>query len=267
LKGLQFWLADAVVAKWLLGNELNRVRRELGLRPARRIFSHWLHATDLIVGLFPDWFGPPQPDWPTNVRVVGFPLWDSRANAQLCDEVREFLADGTPPIAFSPGSANRDAQTFFTVAVEVCARLGRRGVLLTKYRDQLPSNLPRTVRHFSFVPLSKLLPHTTALVHHGGIGSCAQGLAAGVPHLVQPMSYDQFDNSRRLVGLGVAQEISVRRFRAPAVAVALTSLLDSPTVAAKCGALAARCDGATALAAACDALESLVDSSAASNGG
>jgi rhamnosyltransferase subunit B len=267
LKGLQFWFADEVVAQWLMGKELNRVRSELGLPRARRIFSHWLHATDLIVGLFPDWFGPPQPDWPANVRIVGFPLWDSHADAQLSDEVHEFLAAGPAPIAFSPGSANRDAHTFFTAAVEACQRLGRRGILLTKYRDQLPANLPGTVRHFGFVPLSKLLRHTTALVHHGGIGSCAQGLAAGVPQLVQPMSYDQFDNSRRLVDLGVAQEISVRRFRGPAVAAALATLLDSPTLAAKCRELAARCDGATALAAAGDAMESLIDSPAASNGG
>jgi UDP:flavonoid glycosyltransferase YjiC (YdhE family) len=139
--------------------------------------------------------------------------------------------------------------------------------LLTKYLDQLPADLPRAVRHFGFVPLSKLLPQTAALVHHGGIGSCAQGLAAGVPQLVQPMSYDQFDNSRRLVGLGVAQELPVRRFRGPAVAAALTSLLDAPLVAARCRQLAARCDGATALAAAGDAMESLINSPAASNGG
>ena len=98
------------------------------------------------------------------------------------------------------------------------------------------------------------------LVHHGGIGTCAQGLAAGVPHLVQPMSYDQFDNSRRLVRLGVAEEISVRRFRGPAVAAALAPLLDSPTVATRCRELAARCDGPAALAAACEALEQLADS-------
>ena len=113
------------------------------------------------------------------------------------------------------------------------------------------------MRHFGFVPLSKLLPHTAALVHHGGIGSCAQGLAAGVPHVVQPMSYDQFDNSRRLVRLGVAAEVSVHNFRGRAVADALAPLLDSPTVAARCRELAARCDGPAALAAACDALEQL----------
>jgi UDP:flavonoid glycosyltransferase YjiC (YdhE family) len=257
LKRAQFWTSDILFALPLMGRQLNGLRQELGLKPVRRIFSHWLHTTDLILGLFPDWFGPPQPDWPPNTRVVGFPLWDSRTDARLADDVRAFLAAGSPPVAFSPGSANREAQQFFVAAVEACQQLGRRGILLTKYDQQLPARLPENVRHFGFVPLSKLLPHTAAIVHHGGIGTCAQGLAAGVPQLVQPMSYDQFDNSRRLVRLGVAKEISVKQFRGPTVAAALAPLLASPSVAATCRELATRCDGPAALAAACDALEQL----------
>jgi UDP:flavonoid glycosyltransferase YjiC (YdhE family) len=241
----------------LLGRPINALRGERGLPPARRILSFWLHDTDMTLGLFPEWFGPPQTDWPANVRLAGFPLWDSHATAELSAEVREFLAAGPPPIAFSPGSANKEAHQFFAAAVDACERLGARGILLTKYDHQLPANMPASVRHFGFVPLSKLLPQTAALVHHGGIGSCAQGLAAGVPQLVQPMSYDQFDNSRRLTRLGVSAEVSVRKFRGREIANALAKLLDSPTVAAKCQKLAARCDGPAALAAACDALEEL----------
>lgn len=263
LKRAQFWVSDRFFVLPLLGPQLNMLRRDLGLAPVRGVFFHWLFETDLILGLFPDWFGPPQPDWPANTRSVGFPLWDSFDDAPLSDEVHNFLAAGTPPIAFSPGSANHEAHQFFTAAVEVCVRLGRRGILLTKYDHQLPASLPESVRHFGFVPMSKLLPYTAALVHHGGIGSCAQGLAAGVPHIVRPMSYDQFDNSRRLVRLRVAKEISVRKFSGRSVADALMQMFDSPTVAARCRELAARCDGSVALAAACTALERLADERAA----
>src|SRR6185436_15283869 len=98
------------------------------------------------------------------------------------------------------------------------------GILLTKYAQQLPAKLPDSIRHFGFLPLSRVLPHMAALVHHGGIGTCAQALAAGVRQLVRPMSFDQFDNSKRLVRLGVAEEISVRKFKGPAIAAALTRL-------------------------------------------
>jgi UDP:flavonoid glycosyltransferase YjiC (YdhE family) len=285
LKQVLFLTADALFVRQLLGPQLNALRRELGLAPVRRIYSQWMFAAELILGLFSDWFGPSQPDWPANTRVVGFPLWDSPGSVpifgqsgseletpkpkmgtdpfDLSGEVREFLAAGSAPIAFSPGSANREAHAFFAAAVEACGRLECRAILLTKYDHQLPTKLPNSVRHFGFVPLSKLLPHTAALVHHGGIGTCAQGLAAGVPQVVQPMAYDQFDNSRRLMRLGVAAEVSVNNFRGRTVADALAPLLDSPTVAARCRELAARCNGPAALDAACDALEQLVGANAA----
>lgn len=263
LKRFQFWAADALFARPLLGGTFNSLRAELGLPPEKKIFGRYLHATDLVLGLFPDWFGPPQPDWPPNTRLTGFPLWDAKMGAKLSNEVEDFLAAGSPPIAFSPGSANREALPFFATAVTVCELLGRRGILLTKYADQLPPNLPPTVRHFGFVPLSRLLPRTAALVHHGGVGSCAQGLAAGVRQLVRPMSFDQFDNARRLVRLGVAEEFSVRKFRSPAIAAALERLWADDSTTSNCHELAARCNGTTALAAACDELERLAAEHAA----
>jgi rhamnosyltransferase subunit B len=257
VKRLQYWASDTLFVRPILGGDLNGLRRELGLAPVKRIFSQWLHDTELVVAMFPDWFGPRQPDWPSNIRLVGFPLWDVSAGAELPGDVQEFLAAGTPPIAFSPGSANRSAAQFFSAAVEACETSGRRGILLTKYAEQLPAKLPPSVRHFGFVPLSRLLPRTAALVHHGGIGSCAQGLAAGVPHLVRPMAFDQFDNSRRLVQLGVAEEISVRKFRGRAISAALERLLNSSDVATRSRELATKCDGPVSLNAACEALEGL----------
>src|SRR5690606_30678605 len=124
----------------------------------------------------------------------------------------EFLVAGEPPIVFAPGSANVQATEFFRTAAEVCEQLGRRGVLMTKYPDQLPPDLPRSVRQFGFVPFSKLLPRAAALVHHGGIGTCAQGLAAGLRQVVMPMAYDQLDNGTRLARLGVGGVIPVEKF-------------------------------------------------------
>lgn len=259
-KRWQHWFSDRVFAGPIMSRPINDFRRELGLPPAERFFSHWFHQVDLILALFPDWFAQPQPDWPPQLETVGFPLWDADQDARLADDAQDFLAAGSPPIVFSPGSANRQAESFFAAAVEACLRLDRRGILLTKYADQLPAQLPPSVRHLGFLPLSRLLPHTAAFVQHGGIGSCAQGLAAGIPQVVRPLAYDQFDNSRRLVRLGVAEEISVRRFRGPRVADTLSRLLDSSTVEDRCRHWAARCNGPAARAAACDALERLAQS-------
>jgi rhamnosyltransferase subunit B len=266
LKRFQFWAVDTLFVQRLLGTELNKLRVELGLRPVRRILSQWLYASDLVLAMFPEWFGPHQPDWSPRTRTVGFPLWDSPGEKRLPDDVQQFLDAGESPIAFSPGSANHEAHQFFAAAVEACQLLGRRGILLTKYDHQLPAKLPNDVRHVGFVPMSQLLPRSAALVHHGGIGSCGQGLAAGIPQIVRPMSYDQFDNARRIVRLGVGRELSMRGFTAKQVAAMLAPLLESKTVAGQCRELASRCNGPAALTAACVELERLLEREAVATG-
>ena len=69
----------------------------------------------------------------------------------------------------------------------------RRAIFLSRHREHIPANLPPTIRHFDFIPFSQLLPHASALVHHGGIGSCSQALASGVRQVIMPMAHDQPD--------------------------------------------------------------------------
>ncbi len=252
----QFWVAD-LIADRIFASDLDALRQDLGLQPVRGVMRDWYFSPQLVLGLFPDWFAPPQPDWPPNTVLTGFPLWDRSATMQLPEEVEEFLQAGDPPIVFAPGSAMTCGEWFFEAAVDACRRLGRRGILTTKYREQLPSELPSSVRHFDFVPFSQLLPRAAALVHHGGIGTCAQGLAAGLPQLVMPMAYDQLDNATRLMRLGVAEQISRKKFRGPAVAQALEPLLADEAVRVAGRRCAEQMNPTAALAASCESLEKL----------
>lgn len=259
LKRLQLWFADQLVDR-ILGPPLNELRRGQGLTaPARGIFRDWWFSPDLILGLFPEWFGRTQPDWPRQLRLVGFPLWDQPDQSGLPTEVSEFLRAGEPPIVFTPGSAMAHGEEFFQAAVEACRLLDRRGILLSKYTEHLPADLPEDVRHFGFVPLSQLLPRAAAFVHHGGIGSCAQGLAAGLPQLLMPMAFDQPDNAARLKRLGVAASLSRNKFRGPAVARALGRLLSDATVHQQCHHWAQACDGELTRERACELLEALAE--------
>src|SRR5205823_14931335 len=88
-------------------------------------------------------------------------------------------------------------------AVAACERLGVRGLLLTKYPHQLPPRLPPTVRYCPFAPFRRLLPLCGAVVHHGGIGTTAAALSAGIPQLILPLAWDQPDNAERVRRLGV----------------------------------------------------------------
>jgi rhamnosyltransferase subunit B len=229
-----FWLADQLVTEQVLGPELNAYRAELGLPPIREPLMDWWLSPTRVLGLFPDWFATPQADWPAQTVLTGFPLYDESDAIALSPEATAFLDVGDPPIAFTPGSANCQAQAFFEAAVDACRRLGRRGVLITRYPDQVPGDLPSTIRAFEFLPFSRIFPRAAAVVHHGGIGTSAQALQAGVPQIVMPLAHDQHDNAARLERLGVARSLAPRRFRGTALARQLAALVDSPTVAEGC---------------------------------
>ena len=207
---------------------------DLGLPPPHHIASHWWHSPQRVIGLFPEWFGPKQPDWPSQVFLTGFPLYDEIDVVKVPMEIERFLDRGPPPVVYTAGSANLQARKFYAAAVDASQRTGRRALLLTRYREQLPSILPEGVAHSDYVPFSHVLPRSAAVVHHGGIGTAAQGLAAGLPQLIMPMTFDQPDNARRLVELGVARALHPRSFRGPQVADALDTLLGSLNVRKRC---------------------------------
>jgi len=256
-KRLRDWLIDVLFLDRIFGPEINALRAGLGLPRVRRPLFQWWHSPQLVLGLFPEWFAPPQPDWPPRTRLTGFPLFDD-GEQEMPAAVGDFLARGEPPIVFTPGSAMRHGRAFFAESAAACTSLGRRGILLTRFPEQVPHDLPKEIRHFDYVPLSQVLPQAAALVSHGGIGTVAQSLAAGVPQLVMPMAFDQFPNAARLEGLGVARTLSARAYRAGTVARALTDLLSSGDVAKNCQTISRKFQERNPLQEACAAIEELM---------
>jgi UDP:flavonoid glycosyltransferase YjiC (YdhE family) len=162
-----------------------------------------------------------------------------------------------PPLVFTPGTAMAHGRAFFAAAIEAGQRLERPVLLLTRYPEQLPARLPAGIVHRTYIPLGQLLPWAAALIHHGGIGTTAQALAAGIPQLVMPMSHDQPDNAARIERLGVGLRLAPGAFNGRRVAGALRRLLTEPIVARRCRTIAARCDGDRALAETCQLIEAL----------
>jgi len=268
------WLARAPRPVWkvfrrglslmgdlLISRELNGLRAELGLNPVRRILENWL-SSQLVIGMFPDWFGPPQADWPAQVRLTGFPMFDGVPDQALPLELLKFCEVGPPPVAFTFGTGMAHPARLFQEAMEACTILGRRGIFLTKYRNQLPDTLPPTVFHCNFAPFHALFPHCAAVVHHGGIGTVARALAAGVPQLIHPQCFDQIDNGMRVKRLGAGDCLRAGRSSGKRIATALTALM-TEEVWTRCRTLSARFDGVDAFATAVGLVEKLAANRAA----
>jgi hypothetical protein len=234
-----WWLMDATFTQQHFTRPLNRYRAELGLPPVRRLFRDWMQQADCVIGHFPNWFTPRAADWPSALINTGFPLYDQGDEHALPPGLMAFLQAGPPPVAFTAGTATASAAGFFATSMAACQQAGLRAIVLTSRRDTLPAELPPTVWHAAYAPYSTLLPHLAALVHHGGIGTTSQALHAGVPQLIRPVAYDQFDNAHHALQLGVALELLPRRYTVAAVATCLRTLVDDPRIRERCQAVRA----------------------------
>lgn len=250
-----FWRGLDVVGDLLVGRELNGLRAALGLRPMRRIFQNWL-SSRLVIGMFPDWYGPRQADWPPQMRLTGFPMFDGGRPGPLPPEVLEFCRAGKPPVAFTFGTGMAHSAGLFQTALQACGILGARGIFLTKHRDQLPDSLPPSVLHCPFAPFKQLFPRCAAVVHHGGIGTVANALAAGIPQLIHPICFDQPDNGARVKRLGAGDCLRTSRSNGRQVAKALDALMTGQA-GTNCRGLMRRFDRADPLAASAELVERL----------
>lgn len=253
-KRLAWWAADQRYDAWVT-QPLNVQRRELGLPPLSRIFQSWIHEADCVLGLFPEWFAQPQRDWPGRLQLVGFPLYDHGQAGALPAELAAFLQAGPAPVGISAGTATARSTKFFETSIAACQAAGLRGVLLLPFAAHIPQPLPEGFFHASYAPYRALLPRLAAFIHHGGIGSTSQALLAGVPQLIRPVAYDQFDNSARAAKLGVARELLVKDYRVARVADALRALVGDTDVRERCRQVSRRFDGEDAIAAAAAAIE------------
>jgi rhamnosyltransferase subunit B len=218
---------------------LDALRGKLALPPLREsVFGHWMHSPLAGLTLFPEWFAPAAFDWPAQIVSGGFPLFDGDMTAGIPAALENFLSDGPPPVVFIQGTAAVDERGFFMAAARACGEAGMRGVFLGRVDVSLAHGESGRLHAEAYAPFGELLPRARALVHHGGIGSCAQALRAGIPQLIAPRAYDQFDNAMRLERLGVG--LSLGGGALDRMGARLLELLGSESIAKACSAYAAR---------------------------
>ena len=227
--------------------QLNALRQHWQLPPVPHFFTHIYQDADHTLCLFPPWFCPPLTGWPNKLTQGDFQRFDPHPTAMLAPQLAEFLNAGAAPVVFTPGSAHRHAAVYFQRALQAVRRLGCRAIFLTAHPDHVPPELPPTVLWQSYVPLREILPKVAVLVHHGGIGTTAEALAAGTPQLVLPQAFDQFDNARRVHALGAGDFIQAPLLwpaagvSARVLAQRLNALLMSDSLHRRCREIASQC--------------------------
>lgn len=174
------------------------------------------------------------------------------------DEVASWIAAGTPPIFFGFGSLPMESGTKTLAMISsVCAELGERALVCSAGTDL--SDVPQSdhVKVVGAMNYSAAFPACRAVVHHGGLGTTAAGLRAGVPTLILSTDLDQTLWGRRVKQLKVG---TARRFSGTtekSLAADLRTILD-PQCADRAREIAARMTKpAESVMAAADLVEKL----------
>jgi UDP:flavonoid glycosyltransferase YjiC (YdhE family) len=242
-----------------LSPHVNRARAQIGLPPLTYPVREWMNSAEMVIGFWPEWFAGPQLDWQPETRLVGFPMPPEEATPPLPDDIEAFLNEGEPPLVFSTSTGYSQAARFFEESIQVCEKLGRRGLMLTPAGMTLNASGSHHIRITGPLPHARLYPRAAAAVHHGGVGSAAAALLAGVPQFMVPAMLDHPEVARRCEKLGVADWISPRRYRADAVAPRLEKLLESDAIQLRCQDMKAAMMELNALETATELLEELYE--------
>jgi sterol 3beta-glucosyltransferase len=237
--------------------------------PYRRLVSSWRSDTLGLTGPAPGltervardgvlhaWSRhllPAPDDWPAELAPTGFWSLPPEEGQVLPAALDRFLEAGDPPVYVGFGSMlAKDPEAFTRAVLDGLHASGRRAVLATGWGALRPSRVPETVHVLDQAPHGLLLPRTAVAVHHGGVGTVAAAVRAGVPQVIRPFLGDQPFWARRVHELGIAAAPLTGRLTAGRLAAAID---DAATRAGAARELAARVGAEEGAAAAVARIE------------
>ena len=185
----------------------------------------------------------PMPrDWPAEAVICGYWFTAPDTAWRPPEALVDFLKVGPAPIYVGFGSmvGSNPEQTQQTVLGAI-RRAGVRAIVASGWGGIQHTALPDNVFLIESVPHEWLFPKVAAAVHHGGAGTTAAALRAGIPSVVVPYFYDQRFWGERLHALGVApRPIPQRSLTSDDLSDAVRSVLDSPDMAVRSRDIAGR---------------------------
>ncbi len=232
------WIFEVMVW-WLTSSLTNRLRETIGLAPTRRkaMFAA-LKSTPTLYGFSPR-VVPRPADWPESVCITGYWFLDDEDDWSPPQDLLDFLDSGAPPIYLGFGSmSNRNPEQTVQMMLDALAQTGQRGIIASGWAGLVPQDLPESVYVLDSAPHSWLFPRMAGVVHHGGAGTTAAALRAGVPSTIIPHFTDQPYWARRVYELGVgAKPIPRHKLTADKLTGAIHTLVTDKATQQRAAAL------------------------------
>jgi UDP:flavonoid glycosyltransferase YjiC (YdhE family) len=207
INGLSHHLAQQMMWQMMFRAADNQIRTQvLQMTPAPfwGPFAALNRQTQPILYGYSPQVLPPPKDWEDSIHVTGYWFLEPPAGWEPPTDFTSFLESGPPPVYVGFGSMpSRKPEETANLVLQALARTGQRGVLSSGWGGLKKGDLPETVFMIGSLPHSWLFPRMAAVVHHGGAGTTAAGLWAGIPSVVTPFFGDQPFWGRRVYELGV----------------------------------------------------------------
>lgn len=227
----------------LMGAINNRFRQEtLGLPPQTYQENRRGLQRMLIVQGFSPHVVPQPIDWPANIRTAGYWFLDEDRGWQAPQALLGFLKEGDPPVYIGFGSmTGRDPGALTRTILEAVAQSGQRAILQSGWAGLGEAHLPVNIFLLDAAPHNWLFPRMSAVVHHGGAGTTAESLRAGVPAVIVPHMADQPFWGSRVAALGVGPKpIPRNRLAADNLAAAIRLAVNDSGIRARAVELGAK---------------------------
>ncbi len=206
------------------GEATNRFRAEaLRLAPDTRRRNIEALRRSLVVHGYSQWVVPHPSDWPASFHTTGYWFLDESEGWEPPRELIAFLDSPSPTVSIGFGSmTGRDTQAITRLIIEAVRESGARAVLLSGWGRMGGEQLPSNILRIDSAPHEWLFPRVSAAIHHGGAGTTAASLRAGVPAVIVPHLGDQPFWGKRVEALGVGpRAIPRKRLTASSLAEAI----------------------------------------------
>jgi len=227
------WFLGGIFLRQVVDKPVNQLRRMFHLPPRSNLmWTGNLSPRFTALALSPALMPRPD-DWPEYVQETGFCFWDGSVDWQFPEKLKAFLYGRKPVVAVTAGTVAPGLRTLFVpyyqTSIESILACGARALLINAPAMDASPEQREDVLHVSFAPFSEVFPACAAVIHHGGIGTIAQCLRAGVPSLVVPGGMDQPFNAAQVVQRKAGLWIPRKRYTARRAEKALKALLSTPT--------------------------------------
>ncbi len=262
---------------------------KLGVGPRPNIISGGTYSRRLTLGLWSPSFFPRPPDWPAWFQVGGYARWDGGTPptsflGTLPETGRQRVSDSpaasassssrfgrtpseagrwVPTILFTLGSSvvNHPGE-FWRTALAALAPTPWRGILLGAPADfPVPDALQSRVQLIPYAPYTDVFPQADAVVHQGGAGTTQAACYYGLPAVIVPRGFDQFENAAHVQREGWGLRLMPEQFTASGLRFRLERLLASKEIKARVQTLAVQMQAEPGVKRSADLVEAALPAS------